>query len=199
MNLNSGRVNQKQRTRQTLLEATRLLLSKNETFTIDDVAEEAEVSRATVYRYFPNIDTLILETLLVERYKIDFQLFKTGASNNVVERASHLQEIMFSYVQKNELSFRKFLSVVVAQDKNDKVKQKRGGWRLKIIEEAIAPLEPELPETNYKNLKIALATMVGIESHVVGKDVCKHKDEEVKDALNWAIRKLVWAAQQEEE
>ena len=59
--LNTGRQSQKKKTRQNILETTQKLLSKGQKFTLEDVAKHSNTSRATVYRYFSNIDILCSE------------------------------------------------------------------------------------------------------------------------------------------
>ncbi|HYN45985.1 MAG TPA: TetR family transcriptional regulator, partial [Allosphingosinicella sp.] len=47
-----GRPNQKSRTRKDLLRAAAQLMKVGRSPTLEEVAQEAEVSRATAYRYF---------------------------------------------------------------------------------------------------------------------------------------------------
>jgi AcrR family transcriptional regulator len=58
-----GRVLQKRRTRQALLEAANRLRARGTVPTIEDVAAEAQVSRATIYRYYTAIDSLVADAL----------------------------------------------------------------------------------------------------------------------------------------
>src|ERR671927_341820 len=60
-NLQAGRANQKQRTYQTLLDAALELTDAGQQPTLQAIANQAKVSRATVYRYFPSADALIHE------------------------------------------------------------------------------------------------------------------------------------------
>jgi AcrR family transcriptional regulator len=55
------RTNQKQRTRQALVAAASALAANGHTVTTADVAEAAQVSVATAYRYFSNPNDLVLE------------------------------------------------------------------------------------------------------------------------------------------
>ena len=57
-----GRVNQKLRTRQALIEAAIALRDEGHQPTVAQAAERARVSRATAYRYFPTVEALISET-----------------------------------------------------------------------------------------------------------------------------------------
>ena len=61
---NMGRPNQRRRTRKDLLQAASRLMQQGKQPTLDEVAEEALVSRATAYRYFPSMDALLLEASL---------------------------------------------------------------------------------------------------------------------------------------
>src|SRR5688572_814901 len=56
----TGRTEQKARTRKLLIAASRELLAKGITPTVEEAAEAASISRTTAYRYFPNQRTLLL-------------------------------------------------------------------------------------------------------------------------------------------
>src|SRR5271165_6211507 len=55
----TGRHQQKARTRQALVEATRRLLAEGADPTVEEAAAGARISRTTAYRYFPNQRTLL--------------------------------------------------------------------------------------------------------------------------------------------
>src|SRR6185369_14940737 len=55
-----GRVRQKSRTREALVAATRALLARGITPTVEQSADEAAISRTTAFRYFPNQRALIV-------------------------------------------------------------------------------------------------------------------------------------------
>jgi AcrR family transcriptional regulator len=56
----SGRREQKSRTRLALVDATRRLLERGVTPRVEDSAAEAGISRTTAYRYFPTQRDLLL-------------------------------------------------------------------------------------------------------------------------------------------
>ena len=60
----AGRQRQKQRTRRLLLDAARTLLESGRQPTVTDVADAADVSRRTAYRYFPTQEKLLAESAL---------------------------------------------------------------------------------------------------------------------------------------
>src|SRR5690606_31279398 len=59
-----GRPNQRSRTRKDLLQAAARLVKQGRKPTVEEVAAEALVSRATAYRYFPSIEALLTEAEL---------------------------------------------------------------------------------------------------------------------------------------
>src|SRR5713226_1334106 len=58
----TGRINQKARTREALIEAARRLLASGVSPTMEGAADEASISRTTAYRYFPNLRALLVAT-----------------------------------------------------------------------------------------------------------------------------------------
>src|SRR3954470_5698957 len=75
----TGRREQKSRTREALVAATRALLAEGVTPQVEDAAARAGISRTTAYRYFPNQRALLVaahpqiqvETLLPEDSSTD--------------------------------------------------------------------------------------------------------------------------------
>ena len=57
----TGRVNQKRRTRAAIVEAAQAMLQEGVTPTVAQAAEAALVSRTTAYRYFPTQESLLVE------------------------------------------------------------------------------------------------------------------------------------------
>src|SRR5436853_7190006 len=57
----TGRVAQRRRTRTAIVEATRALVAAGDRPSIDDIAAAADVSRRTIYMYFPTVDQLLLD------------------------------------------------------------------------------------------------------------------------------------------
>src|SRR3954465_5964418 len=56
-----ARPGQRRRTRKAIVDATVALLAKGTTPSVGDVAEAADVSRRTVYLYFPTFDQLLID------------------------------------------------------------------------------------------------------------------------------------------
>src|SRR5690242_18202974 len=58
-----GRANQKTRTRRAIVDACRDLVRTGAEVTMPEVARQALVSEATAYRYFPDLTSLLAETI----------------------------------------------------------------------------------------------------------------------------------------
>ena len=58
-----GRANQKTRTRRAVIDACRDLVRTGAEVTMPEVARRALVSEATAYRYFPDLTSLLAETI----------------------------------------------------------------------------------------------------------------------------------------
>src|SRR5260370_7358230 len=59
----TGRANQKKRTRMAIVDACREIISSGGPVTMPEVARSALVSEATAYRYFPDLISLLNEAL----------------------------------------------------------------------------------------------------------------------------------------
>src|SRR6059058_4946303 len=60
----TGRVKQKRRTRAAIVAAAAELLRAGHTPSVNEVADAADVSRRTVYQYFPTLEQLLLDATL---------------------------------------------------------------------------------------------------------------------------------------
>jgi AcrR family transcriptional regulator len=193
LDLDTGRKNQKLRTRRALLAAARHLMEEGQEPSVDDVAEQAMVSRATAYRYFASTEQLVLEATLDADFYAE-PLDGAALPADVVERAAHAQAFLYEHAGANETQFRLFLSSTLRASLEEEPMEVRGGRRLPMIEEALAPARDDLGEEAYRRLVHALAGMVGIESLVVMRDVCQLDHAEAKATMAWAVRTLVAAA-----
>src|SRR5690606_30560283 len=80
------RTNQKARTRHTIVRAAGALLARGKKPSLDDIAAEARVSRATAYRYFPGLDALLSEAAVDLMVPAADSLLGAGAPGDPFER-----------------------------------------------------------------------------------------------------------------
>lgn len=193
----TGRPNQRSRTRKDLLAAAARLLKQGRRPTLEEVAEEALVSRATAYRYFPNVDALLVEAPLDGATPNPDELFGDGASDDAVERLEQVNAALDDMIAANEQALRLMLAHSLQRGTNGKAAEgfpARQNRRSALIDAALAPARDEFEEDTARLLANALALVIGTESMVVLKDVLALDAAEAADVKRWAIRALVDAA-----
>lgn len=188
--LNKGRVRQKFQTRSVILDAAQILMMKNKEITLEDVAAEANVSRATVYRYFSNIDLLYQETSLDLVHKSPDELCSEVEGMSLSDRIFYIQEYYSSVSMEYEVLFRRYLSVVLGESVKSQ-KDLRGSRRLSTLIKSLKPFENELDKDTYHNLISISAILMGIDSLIASKDVCGLNNEESKRVLKWALEMIL--------
>ena len=192
-----GRPQQKQRTRKALLEAAAQLARQGRRPTLEEVAEQALVSRATAYRYFPNMEALHLEASIdIETPQAEDALRRAPA-HDVVARLEHVDQALHTMITANEAPLRMLLAQSLERSARGEIDAQvpvRQNRRTPLIEAALAPAGDRFKPAALKRLKHALALVVGPEAMVVFKDVLRLDDAEARKVRRWAIRALVEAA-----
>jgi AcrR family transcriptional regulator len=191
-----GRPNQRRRTRKALLQAATRLLQQGRTPSLEEVAEEALVSRATAYRYFQSVDRLLLEAPLDVSFPATGDLFADGAPADPVLRLDRVEAALDDMMTRHEVPLRLMLarSLECIAKGEDGALPHRQNRRSDLIEAALAPARASFGREDYKRLKAALALVIGTEAMVVFRDVLQMSDAEAKTVKRWAIRALVAAA-----
>jgi AcrR family transcriptional regulator len=195
-----GRVNQKQRTRKHLLSAAARLMKAGRFPTVAEVAEEAEISRATAYRYFPSQEVLLAEAPIDGAVPTPEGLFADDPSDDPEERLDRAERRLHDMVYANEAQLRVMLSRSLAgsrprgEKNGTPVRQNRRGA---LIEAALEPVRDRLDDATHERLVAALACYFGTESMVVFGDVLQIEPRKARAVKSWAIRALVRAALEE--
>jgi AcrR family transcriptional regulator len=190
-----ARANQRYRARKDLIAAAARLMKDGRKPNLEEVAEAALVSRATAYRYFPNIDALLGEALVDITVPDGETLFANDPSVDAEERIDRAEAAMHRAVFDNEAAIRLMLSAALARanaaDNSLPLRQNR---RTPLIESALAPARKRLRKNAYDRLVAALAMIFGSESMVVFRDVLRLDEKTARAVKSWAVRALVRAA-----
>lgn len=192
-----GRPRQKSRTRKDLLQAAARLMNENRRITVEDVAEEAQVSRATAYRYFPNVDALLVEAPIERAVPDSDDIFAGVSSTDPVERLERIDAALHDMISANEPALRRMLAYSIQRGVNGDERTQsppRQNRRTVLIEAALAPARHEFRPAALKSLVKSLALVIGTESAIVFKDVLQTDDADARKVRRWAIRALVDAA-----
>lgn len=192
-----GRPNQRRRTRKDLLEAAARLMRKGRSPTLEEVAEEALVSRATAYRYFSTVEALLIEAALDIAVPSAEDLFAGDGSEDPVARLAKVDRTMAEMMRAHEPALRMMLihslelGLKGAEGDSPPSRQNR---RQPLIEAALSPLRRELEPGAVDRLAKALALLIGTEAMIVFKDVLRLGEREAAEIRDWAIRALVESA-----
>lgn len=194
--IESGRSNQKQKTRNVILNSAKQLLGSGKDFSLDDIADHAHLSRATVYRYFSNVDVLSLEAGLDYHTKSPEDVFETLKDLPTLEALEGIQDYYNNLALKNEAAFRRYLSVVISPAIK---KSKRGARRNQTLDLALKSNDLNLTKSQKDNLIVVLTTLMGIEAMIVTKDVCRLDNKRSKETLQWGLKMLLRGVQSSSE
>lgn len=191
------RANQRYRTRKDLVAAASRLIKDGRKPTLDEVAEAALVSRATAYRYFPNIEALLVEASVDTATPDSAALFAGETSNDPEARIDRAEAAMHRMTFDNEPAIRLLLAASLARADEDGSVPLRQNRRTPLIEAALAPAKGRFKKASYERLKAALALIFGSESMIVFKDVLRLDENVARAVKSWAARALVRAALEE--
>ena len=187
----------KRRTRQALLDAAAHLMKEGRAPSLEEVAEEALISRATAYRYFSGTEPLLLEAALDVAVPDADDLFADEISVDPVVRLKKADTALHDMIAKNEVPLRLMLAHSLeerakgVEEGELPIRQNR---RTPLIEAALAPVRDEFAPASLDTLSAALALVIGTEAMVVFRDVLQVDDAAAQDIRRWMIEALVEAA-----
>jgi len=190
-----GRDNQKRRTRKTLVEAAGLLIAEGRRPSVAEVADAAEISRRTAYRYFPSAEQLSVEAALeATRQNMELTIEAGRADAPVADRVARLVDALSRMTLENEALLRQMIRFTIDRDAIEPGVPPRPSRRLEYVERALTPLQGVLDQDELDRLTNALAVVIGIESTIVLRDICGLDSAEILRVQHWAARALVAAA-----
>ena len=188
----TGRTQQKARTRKALISAARELLAEGATPTVERTADRADVSRATAFRYFPNQRALLVATYpqLEEP-----SLLGAAADEDPMARLETVTEQLARQILEYEYELRAHLrlSLETAPTQSDELPLRQGraiGW----IDDALRPLQDRIPARDLHRLVLAIRATVGIEAMVWLTDVGGVSREQAVDIMRSSARTLLRSA-----
>jgi AcrR family transcriptional regulator len=180
-----------------MLETAIALMQRGQTPSVSAVAEAAEVSRATAYRYFPSqaalVHAVVDEALgPILSWQSDDSDPQARVNNLIVNSMPRIAEFEATFKAALKLSLEQWAERQ-AGTLGTEPPFKRG-HRVELLQHAIAPLRDTLPEPQFKRLAQALSLTYGLEVLIVLKDIWGLAFEETRDVALWAANALVRAA-----
>lgn len=188
----TGRSPQKARTKAALVAATRELLARGVTPTVEQAAEAASISRTTAYRYFPNQRLLLISAHPEVQRR---SLLPASPPADLDARLALVVDEFIGITLDTEQQLRATLRVSLDPDTTRREKLLlRGGRAIGWIEDALAPLEERKSEAEVHRLAVAIRSAVGIESLVWLTDVAGLSREEAAGVMRWSAAAMLRAA-----
>ncbi len=160
----TGRVNQKRRTRAAILGACRDLVRSGAPVTMPDVARSALVSEATAYRYFPDLVSLLNEALADLWPGPALALAPMTESDDPVERVAFACTLLLRHVLAYQGAVRAMIAATITRSELGAF---RPGLRFGLIDEALRPLTDTLALTDpdrLAQLKRDLTVVISAEA-----------------------------------
>ena len=190
-NIDSGRIAQKMKTREKLLFAANALMINGKEISVEQVAMEAGVSKATAYRYFSSKEILQKEASLHSISENKEDLFSIFDEEDIEGRLERLIQYHYDILTKNEIEFRLFLSAVMQDSVQNNGNYSRAGRRILLIEEALISLKKKMPKEGFSKIVSSISVILGIESISVLKDLCGLNNDNILETWKWMIDKIV--------
>lgn len=179
------------RTRDALIAATRELIAKGVTPTVEGAAARAAISRTTAYRYFPNQRTL----LIAAHPEIDrTSLLGAKPPRDPAARLSAVIEEFLRVTLETEPQLRMALRLSLDRGPGQSAQVLRRGRAIAWIEEALAPLLGQLSRQDVRRLVHAIRSAAGIEALVWLTDVARLSRAEAVEVMQWSAQALLRAA-----
>lgn len=196
-----GLTSTRARTRRLLIETAMRLFDSGAFPSITEVAHEAQLSRATAYRYFPTqsalVSAIVSETLGPIK---NWQPTMTDATDRIDE----LFSFAFPRMLRHEGTLRAALHLSLTQWAQEQatdafpIKEKLvRGNRKAILAQVVKPLNDELPPELMERVIRSLSLVYGSEIFLVMKDIWGCHNDELEDIGKWIAKAIVRQARED--
>ena len=188
------------RMRKIMLDASMGLMQAGLIPSVSDVAEAAQVSRATAYRYFPSQAALIQAAVDEALGPI---LAWTSDSTDPEERVTELVTFAYPRMETYEATLKAALRLALDQWARrhagllgDEAPMVRG-HRIGLLNSALQPLKARLTQDGFERLTQAMSLIFGTEAFVVLKDIWGLDGKRAEEVALWTCHALIQAALKE--
>ena len=190
------RPGQTRRTRKAILDAAMAMLAAGRTPTVNEVAAAADVSRRTIFLYFPTFDQLLVDATLgaLSQAEVDRAIDTAGRSGGVPARLEALVRSLQRVTPDVERLGRSLIRLTVSAPPPGEGAPRRGYRRVEWIEAALAPWRERFTAGEWRRLVCALAMIAGWEALIVQRDICGLSAGEGEALSAWAAGALLDAA-----
>jgi AcrR family transcriptional regulator len=193
--LETGRTAQKQRTREALIAAARVLIAEGAAPTVDVAAAAAGIARATAYRYFPT--QLALLAAAHPETATRSLLPDDAPADDAAQRLELVVTAFTQLIAETEAQQRTMLRLSLEPAQADSARLPlRQGRAINWIAEALEPLRGQLSDPQLTRLVLAIRSAIGIEARVWLTDVAGLSSRDALDTMRWSAQSMLQAAVQ---
>lgn len=182
------------RMRKMLLAKAMQMMAEGITPSVAELAEAAEVSRATAYRYFPTQGSLVAAVVDESLGPI---LQWTSDSSDAETRVDELLRYAYPRLEQYEVQLRAAIQVSLqqgAQQSAGKLSNEPPfvrGHRIELLTTAVHPLREKLGEARFLRVVQALSLVYGTEVFLVLKDIWHLQLEEITEITRWTAQAIL--------
>lgn len=186
--------------RRIMLDAAMGLMQAGLIPSVSDVAEAAQVSRATAYRYFPTQAALIQAA--VDEALGPILAWKSDSADPE-ERVTELVTFAYPRMETYEATLKAALRLALDQW----ARRHAGmlgeapmvrGHRIGLLNSAVQPLKGKLSPEGFERLTQGMSLIFGTEAFVVLKDIWGLDRKRAEEVALWTCHALIQAAVKEE-
>jgi AcrR family transcriptional regulator len=186
------RAAQRRRTRKAIVEAAQQVLRAGGKPSVAEIASLADVSRRTVYLYFPSLEQLLLDATLGEMATGTWQYTPDEHGSDVAARVQGLAEMLSAMSPEALPLGRRIIRLTVEQPgAPDPSAPRRGYRRISWVEEAVQPLRHQLSDEQFDRLVSGLAVVLGWEAMVVLRDIRGLSEANEAKVTAWMAQALI--------
>jgi AcrR family transcriptional regulator len=196
-----GRFRQRAHTRALLVKTASELIQSGEIPTVTAVAEAAQVSRRTAYRYFPSQEQLLAEAAIQSAQPL---VSNTEFPEDLMARIRLLAATVQRFVYANQGALRTVVRLSAEHVLDDNIGRAEDSTpvrsnRVEWIRTALEPARQRLGRKDFERLVSGLSLCVGIESAMVLANLRRLSQKEVTRVSAWAAETLVAGALEQAE
>jgi AcrR family transcriptional regulator len=192
---------QRRRTRSALLASAAQLVARGHTPSVADVADAADVSRRTAYRYFPTQEQMLAEASLEAlRPQVESALAaalsdKAAELDDVGQAQARLEaavKVMHRLTLEHEPLLRTMIRLTAGRTSGPP--PERGSRRVDWITSAVSPVKARLGTQRFERLVSALTSCVGMDSLFLLRDARGLSARSAERVMQWTARALLSAS-----
>lgn len=166
---------QRRRTRAAIVDAAARLLAEGREPSVAEIAEEADVSRRTVYLHFPTLEQLMIDATvgLLADSTHSAELDPEPHGSDVRARVRSLMRALLEMSDEALPLGRRLIRLTVESPAEDLPTDtpRRGYRRTEWIEHAVEPLREQLTDEQFQRLVSGLSVVLGWEAMIVLRDL----------------------------